>query len=160
MDSLDKHFRQITRPAFERYGFAHGELVAQWAVIVGDDLAGRCWPEKMHWPKRREAGNRQPEGATLIVKCDPGAGLALSYETDRIAELVNAFYGYRAVAVVKVVQAGKARQQQAHPEPAQAPADVVTRVAEQVAGISDPGLRDALSRLGQASLSRAARRHT
>ena len=160
MDSLDKHFRQITRPAFERYGFAHGELVAQWAAIVGEDLAARCWPEKMNWPKGREAGTRHAEGATLIVKCDPGAGLALSYETDSIAERVNAFYGYRAVAVVKVVQAGKARQPQARREPAPPPADVVNKVASQVAGITDTGLRDALSRLGEASLTRAARRHT
>jgi len=160
MDSLDKHFRQITRTAFERYGFAQGELVAQWPAIVGEDLAARCWPEKMNWPKGRETGSRHAEGATLIVKCDPGAGLALSYETDRIAQAVNAFYGYRAVAVVKVVQAAKARQPQTRSEPAPPPAEVVDKVASQVAGIADPDLRDALSRLGEASLSRAARRLT
>lgn len=157
MDSLDKHFRQITRPAFERYGFAHGELVAQWAAIVGDDLAARCWPEKMNWPKGREAGSRHAEGATLSVKCDPGAGLALSYETGRIAELVNAFYGYRAVATVKVIQGERPRVSKGRLPAMQPPAQVVETVNARVTGIEDPGLKEALTRLGQAALASSIR---
>jgi hypothetical protein len=160
MESLDKHFRQITRPAFERYGFAHGELVAQWAAIVGEDLAARCSPEKMAWPKGREAGNRHAEGATLTVKCDPGLGLALSYETDRIAEAVNAFYGYRAIASVKVVQGARAAPRQQRAQPPAPPADVVRAVEAKVDGITEPGLRDALTRLGQAALGKTSRRQT
>lgn len=160
MESLDKHFRQITRPAFERYGFAHGELVAQWAAIVGDDLAARCAPEKMAWPKGREAGNRHAEGAMLTVKCDPGAGLALSYETDRIAEAVNAFYGYRAVATVKVVQGARPAGRQSRTAPAAPPAEVVRAVEAKLGGIAEPGLRDALTRLGQAALGKTSRRQT
>ncbi len=160
MESLDKHFRQITRPAFERYGFAHGELVAQWAAIVGEDLAARCSPEKMAWPKGREAGSRHAEGATLTVKCDPGAGLALSYETDRIADAVNAFYGYRAIASVKVVQGARAAPRQQRVQPPAPPADVVRAVEAKVDGITEPGLRDALTRLGQAALGKTSRRQT
>ena len=160
MDSLDKHFRQITQPAFERYGFAHGELVAQWAAIVGEDLAARCSPEKMAWPKGRDAGSRHAEGATLTVKCDPGAGLALSYETDRIAEAVNAFYGYRAVATVKVVQGARPAARPQRTPPPQPPADVVRQVEARVGGIAEPDLREALARLGQAALGKAARRQT
>jgi hypothetical protein len=158
MESLDKHFRQITRTAFERYGFAHGELVAQWAAIVGNDLAGRCSPEKMAWPKGREAGARHAEGATLSVRCDHGAGLTLSYECERIAELVNAFYGYRAVATVKVVQGNRHTSVPERPAPPVPSAEVKRQVETRLEDIDEPGLRDALSRLGQAALANAARR--
>ena len=160
MDSLDKHFRQITQPVFERFGFAHGELVAQWAAIVGEDLAGRCSPEKMAWPKGRAGGQRHNEGATLTVKCDPGAGLALSYETDRIAERVNAFYGYRAVATVKVVQGARHKAGPARTKPLEPPAEVVKAVDARVDAITEPDLKAALTQLGQAALAKAARRTT
>ncbi len=158
MESLDKHFRQITRTAFERYGFAHGELVAQWAAIVGEELATRCSPEKMVWPKGREAGARHAEGATLSVRCDHGAGLALSYESERIAELVNAFYGYRAVATVKVVQGNR---HTSVPDPVKPPvpsAQVRQQVEARLQDIDEPDLKQALSRLGQAALASAAKR--
>ncbi|MDX1717734.1 MAG: DciA family protein [Anderseniella sp.] len=157
MDSLDKHFRQITRPAFERYGFAHGELVAQWAEVVGEDLAARCSPEKMSWPKGREAGQRHAEGATLTVKCDHGAGLALSYETARIVQAVNAFYGYQAVQTVKVVQGTRASAAPKTQKPAPPPADVVEKVGKRVGDIEQPDLKAALTRLGQAALTKAAK---
>jgi len=157
MDSLDKHFRQITRPAFERYGFAHAELVAQWAEVVGEDLAARCSPEKMSWPKGRPAGQSHAEGATLTVKCDHGAGLALSYETARIADRVNAFYGYQAVQTVKVVQANRPGPRRKSERPAPPPADVVDKVASRVGVIEQTDLKAALTRLGEAALTKAAK---
>ena len=155
MDSLDKHFRQITRSAFERYGFAHGDLVAQWAAIVGDDLARRCSPEKMAWPKGREADPREARGATLSVKCDHGAGLALSYETGRIADLVNAYYGYMAVTTVKVVQGIRPASAQRKPAATTAPAEIAAKVQAKVGTVNEPELKAALTRLGEAALTTA-----
>ena len=157
MDSLDKHFRQITRPAFERYGFAHAELVAQWAEVVGEDLAARCSPERMSWPKGRPAGQRHAEGATLTVKCDHGAGLALSYETARIADRVNAFYGYRPYRPSRwcrptAPDPGAKLKSRCHRLRMLSTRSPVASVKS-----SNPICKAALTRLGEAALTKAAK---
>ena len=73
MDTLDKHFRGITKPVFERYGFGHGELLTHWPEIVGEALAEHCEPEKIRWP--RQSGEKaQQAGGTLFVTAAPGRG--------------------------------------------------------------------------------------
>jgi hypothetical protein len=111
----------------------------------------------MSWPKGRPAGQRHAEGATLTVKCDHGAGLALSYETARIADRVNAFYGYQAVQTVKVVQANRPGPRRKSEKPVPPPADVVDKVASRVGEIEQPDLKAALTRLGEAALTKAAK---
>ena len=39
METLSKHFREITKAAFARYGFAQADVVANWDAIVGEELA-------------------------------------------------------------------------------------------------------------------------
>lgn len=156
MKSLDTHFRRIARPAFEHYGFAHGELVAQWATIVGEDIASRCAPERLAWPKGRDKSQRHAEAATLTVRADPGAGLALSYETDALIDKVNAFFGYNAIATVKITQANRAKSSVDKPEPLVASPDIVHEVEIKTGDIEDHNLKAALARLGQGALARAA----
>jgi hypothetical protein len=157
MKSLDHHFRHITRPAFEHYGFAHGDLVAQWAAIVGDNVAAQCSPERMAWPKGRDKAQRQTEGATLTVRADHGAGLALSYETPAIIERINGFFGYHAVAKIKIVQGTRANRGKQQARQAAAPTpDVIEHVEQKTGSIEDEPLKAALTRLGGAALARAA----
>jgi hypothetical protein len=157
MKSLDHHFRHITRPAFEHYGFAHGDLVAQWAAIVGDSIAERCSPERMVWPKGRDKAQRQTEGATLTVRADHGAGLALSYETTAIIDRINGFFGYHAVAKIKIVQGTRAsRGKPAAAEIAGPTPDVIERVQQKTGSIKNEELKAALTRLGGAALANAA----
>ncbi|WP_108879649.1 DciA family protein [Anderseniella sp. Alg231-50] len=159
MKSLDHHFRHITRPAFEQYGFAHGDLVAQWTAIVGDNVAERCSPERMVWPKGRDKAQRQTEGATLTVRADHGAGLALSYETSAIIDRINGFFGYYAVEKIKIVQGTRANRgrspvtEVAEPTPA-----VIENVQQKTGAVEDTDLKAALTRLGNAALANAAAR--
>ena len=157
MKSLDHHFRHITRPAFEHYGFAHGDLVAQWAAIVGDDVAAQCSPERMVWPKGRDKKQRQTEGATLTVRADQGAGLALSYQVTAIVERINAFFGYHAVANLKIVQRTRTRSNpSAGRENARPTPEVIESVAQKTGAVQDSELKQALTRLGSAALANAA----
>lgn len=157
MKSLDHHFRHITRPAFEHYGFAHGDLVAQWAAIVGDDIATRCSPERMVWPKGRDKAQRQTEGAILTVRADHGTGLALSYEITAIIDRINGFFGYFAVAKIKIVQGTRAKRgKPAVREVADPTPDVIESVQQKTDSIEDTALKAALTRLGGAALANAA----
>jgi len=157
MKSLDHHFRHITRPAFEHYGFAHGDLVAQWVAIVGDDIAAQCSPERMVWPKGRDKKQRQTEGATLTLRADHGTGLALSYQVSAIVDRINAFFGYHAVAKVKIVQGTRTKRgKPVAAEVASPTADIIESVQRKTDAVQDSELKEALTRLGSAALANAA----
>ena len=51
METLTKHFRELTRAAFARYGFAYAEVIARWPEVVGEDLARVSRPDRIRWPK-------------------------------------------------------------------------------------------------------------
>jgi hypothetical protein len=57
-------------PIVRKRGLARAEIVAWWPDIVGAAYAGVTAPERNRWP-------RDGKAATLVVRCDPGAGLAV-----------------------------------------------------------------------------------
>ncbi len=144
METLSKHFREITKAAFARYGFAQADVVANWDAIVGEELAAVSAPERIKWP--RGAGEEaQKKGGTLVIRAAPGRALELQYEASRIISRINSFFGYGAVASLKVMQAvelGRAR-----PKPPVLPDKPVHE--QELRTVEDPSLRDALERLGR-----------
>ena len=144
METLDKHFRELTRAAFARHGFAEGDLTGNWPEIVGVEVSRFCEPERIKWP-RGDGANAQKSGGTLIIRAAAGRALDLQYGIPQIIERVNRFYGYGAIAAVRIVQsrswAAEVLMQQADSSPA------IPFPAE-IAKIEDAGLRAALERLG------------
>lgn len=144
METLGKHFRTLTEAAFKRYGFAQADVVAHWADIVGNDLAAHSAPERIRWP--RQAGEQaQMQGGTLCIKAAPGRALELQYEASRIIGRINSFFGYAAIAKLKISQSATPF--------AQPPARL--RLAEKpvceqsLATLEDEELKAALTRLGR-----------
>jgi hypothetical protein len=151
MQTLDKDFRALTRAAFARYGFAYADLITQWPAIVGDGVAQWSEPERIKWP--RTGADERKQGGTLVIRVTPGRGLDLQHETPRIIDRINAFYGYPAIAAVKIRQAAlnrKKAQSRALP-----PLDSgqATALETRLDGVADPELKEALRRLGQGVLS-------
>jgi hypothetical protein len=151
METLDKHFRSLTRDVFARYGFAYGELIARGPEIVGEQLAPHCQPRRIRWP-RGAAASGPPLGGTLLIEAAPGRALDLHYEVPRIIERVNGFYGYGAIAGVKITAgSGPLRGPVTATPPAEAPA----RLRQETETVEDPELRAALQRLAAGIASRA-----
>jgi hypothetical protein len=144
METLSKHFREITQAAFARYGFAAADAVANWEAIVGHELAGVSAPERIKWPKGATEQQRK-QGGTLLIRAAPGHALSIQYEASRIIARINSFFGYGAIAAVKVVQGSQPRERlRAKPAMPDKP------VCEQEVGsIEDSPLRTALERLGR-----------
>ena len=100
----------ITRKAFEKHGFASASLITDWAQIVGARLSGDTRPVKLKWPRLPEpAGTRDDTdkgrpGATLVLQVDPAVALDVQYQTAQIIERINAYFGYRAVAELRIQQ--------------------------------------------------------
>jgi hypothetical protein len=133
--------------ALRQAGFAAGEVVTRWSEIVGDDLARRSAPVRIAWP-RRPAADDAPEPGTLHVRVEPAYALEIQHLAPVIVERVNAFFGWRCVAGLRLSQVPclKPRPQRDPPAP---PADMA-RLSAALGAIEDEALRQAIDRLGRA----------
>lgn len=151
MQTLDKDFRALTRAAFARYGFAYADLITQWPAIVGDGVAQWSEPERIKWPRAGVDERRQ--GGTLVIRVTPGRGLDLQHETPRIIDRINAFYGYAAIAAVKIRQGALSRKKALSRAVPALGAPAAQALESELEAVADPELKGALRRLGQAVLS-------
>lgn len=144
METLSRHFRDITKAAFARHGFAQADVVANWDAIVGSDLAAVSAPDRIKWP--RGAGEEaQKRGGTLVIRAAPGRALELQYEASRIISRINSFFGYSAIASIKVMQAQDMRQGR-RPAP---PLPEKPVCEQELATLEEGPLKAALERLGR-----------
>lgn len=100
----------LTRKAFEKFGFSTATLLTDWAQIAGAELASLTTPDRIKWPRAAaleeefaEEGERR--GATLILRVDPARALDVEYRQRQILERINAYFGYRAVETIRLIQA-------------------------------------------------------
>jgi len=150
---------KLTRKAFEKYGFSAAALLTDWATIVGKDLASFTAPERLKWPRgvgirdEVETGTEGRPGATLILRVDPARALDVEYKGRQLLERINGYFGYRAIAELRILQAPLAKPA-APRTPAGAPPPPCA--APELASIADERLRAALGRLKSGLMARTA----
>lgn len=140
------------RTAGESRGFAVVRLLTHWADIVGPELAAQTRPVKVGY-------TRDGFGAVLTMQVAGAVAPIVEMQKTRIRDRVNACYGYAAITRIALLQTGApglAEGQAAFvPAPMPAPDPAMTAVVrQQVGGVHDDGLRQALERLGTHILSR------
>lgn len=124
----------LTRKAFEKHGFAAATLITDWREIAGAALASYTLPERLKWPRLPGTGasGTEPDegrpGATLVLRVDPARALDVEYRARQIIERINAYFGYRAVSEIRLIQAPLPQDEQAprrnrHPSTEKAPVD-------------------------------------
>ena len=89
---------QIGRAAFRRFGFVQASVVTRWPEIVGERHARVCRPESIRFPMGEKS-----EGVLQLVVV-PAHAPIIQHLVPEIVERVNRFFGYRAVARVKLRQ--------------------------------------------------------
>lgn len=144
---------RLTQRAFEKFGFSAATLLTDWATIVGVELARFTEPQRLKWPRTASGDASEPEqgrpAATLVLGVDPSRALDLQYRARQIAERINAYFGYRAVVDIRLVQVpdlaerNNARATLAISTPAKP-----YRPPAEIRSIADDGLREALARMG------------
>ena len=144
MESLNKHFAAITRPAFQRHGFASEQLAAQWPAIVGGGSAATAKPERIKWPTTA-AQQKQKLGGTLVLRAPAAFALDIHYEIPRLIERVNQFLGYGAITTIKIVKEADLPV----PKPGRRKPNPSASAAWQreITGIAEPELHEALTKL-------------
>lgn len=153
MTVIGHEVANAVKPAFEERGFAVGEILRDWPEIVGRDMAAFTAPERVNWPRRpaedAEAPprGRRPDGATLVIRVDGPRAIEAQHRSDVILERINTYFGWRAVASLRFLQAPVVRstprkRRGEPPSPA-----TIARAEAGLTGVRAPGLRHALARL-------------
>ena len=85
------------RTASESRGFAVTRLLTHWSEIVGEATAQTATPVNVSY-------GRGGLGATLTVLTTGAQAPMVEMQKEQIREKVNACYGYRAIAKVRITQ--------------------------------------------------------
>ena len=135
---------EIGRTAFRRFGFVQSSVVTRWHEIVGPVHARVCSPEAIRFPPGEKV-----EGILQLVVIPAHAPL-IQQVTPEIIDRVNRFFGYKAVARVKLRQGAVTPSQ---PErPAKAPPSlkpIPLELGDSLRDIGDPELRTVLESLAR-----------
>ena len=135
---------QIRRAAFRRFGFVQASVVTRWPEIVGERHAQVCMPESIRFPPGEKS-----DGILQLVVLPAHAPL-IQHVIPEIIERVNRFFGYKAVARVKLRQGAvkPARDQGVRTAPPSLK-PIPIELGDSLRDIGDPELRAVLESLAR-----------
>ncbi|MEI7711639.1 MAG: DUF721 domain-containing protein [Rhodospirillales bacterium] len=135
---VGKMIPSVVREAFRKQSPAASQVMADWAAIVGPDLA------RATAPKRLVRG-------VLTIGCAGPVAMELQYLAAELTNRINAHLGSSVVSQLKFVQV--ALDFPATRKPIAIAPAIVAAVEAAVAEVPDGELRTALAALGQAVLT-------
>jgi hypothetical protein len=154
---------KLTQTAFEKFGFSTAALLTDWPTIVGPKLAQYTVPDRIKWPRGVEhhdgeltngpttSGPRR--GATLCILVEPARALDVQYQGALIIDRINSYFGYRAIAELRLQQECVAHVPDLAP-PIRKPVPLLPPDPV-LSAIPDDSLRAALQRLEASVMSRS-----
>lgn len=145
----------VTRKALGRRGFASAAVITEWAHVVGPELARESIPERLVFPHgKRDSG-------VLWIRVDGPLATELAHLEPLVLERINASFGYRAVAGLRLRQGPVTAPSGDSPEPSRPlppsppslPPEQRRALASRLHSVADTELRASLQRLGEAVLT-------
>ena len=142
--SISELMPEIGRTAFRRFGFVQSSVVTRWPEIVGARHARVCMPESIRFPPGEKS-----DGILQLVVVPAHAPL-IQHVIPEIVERVNRFFGYKAVAKVKIRQ-GEVKAPPAVETAAAPPSlkPIPMELGDSLRDIGDPELRTVLESLAR-----------
>jgi hypothetical protein len=134
---------EIGRAAFRRFGFVQSSVVSRWDEIVGARYAAVSAPESIRFPVGKKS-----EG-TLELTVEGAHATMIQHVLPEIIERVNRFFGYGAVARVKVRQGVVAKPVTRQPLAPPVLKPVPMELGESLREIGDPELFAVLESLAK-----------
>jgi hypothetical protein len=151
--ALGRFISKLTQISFSKRGFADGEILHQWPIIIGEMLAKASHPEKIVYPKGQN-GN----GTLQLRVGNSGLALDIQHMEPVILERINAHFGYRAISRIKIIQAPlPPRKEKPNYKPRVLIASEKKSLDQQLSSIGDPKLKKALESLGESVTGRNGR---
>ncbi len=146
---------EVGRTAFRKFGFVQSSVVSRWPEIVGAAHARVSLPQAIRFPPGEKADG------ILELLVEPAHATLIQHVIPEIMERVNRFFGYRAVARVKLKQGAV--------KPASAPQKTIAppslkpvpiELGDSLRDIGDPELRAVLESLARSMAQRDDGRET
>lgn len=136
---LKQVLERTTRPIATKRGFSETRIITDWALIVGEHIAGYATPLKLSFPKDKNTGGN------LTVVAHPAYALEIQQMSPMILDKIASYVGFRAVDRITIEQAYSALPETKAEPPAPAAPTTTTS--------SDP-LEAALERLARIRASK------
>jgi len=139
----------LTRHVFMSRGLASSTISERWGDIIGDELSKNTAPERIVYPMRAK-GN----GCLHLRIAHSAMALQIQHLEPMIIERINSYFGYAAVARLKIIHAplnprlGPRFRSRTAPKPLNA--DQEQQLAETLSHIDDPELLKIFEKLGRA----------
>lgn len=142
---------KVATPVLRKRGLSEARIVTDWSEIVGPMLAEATSPDRL------KADSRDAPGVLHIRAAGPVA-TEVQHLAPQIIERINAYFGYRAVDRLHIVQAPPRTRRRRRREPPALDQKTRQAVEGHVSVVPDDALRDALGRLGLAIEAHGKRR--
>lgn len=134
---------EIGRTAFRKFGFIQSSVVTRWAEIVGERHARVCMPEAIRFPP----GEKSDGILQLVVV--PAHAPFITHVAPEIIDRVNRFFGYKAVARVKIRQGEVKPPQGSKPAAPPSLRPIPVELGDSLRDIGDAELRSVLESLAR-----------
>lgn len=102
MRPLSEAAARVAGKSFERKYIALGRIVKHWNDIVGESLAGKAQPLKIHYRKREK---QEKPDAVLEIAVSSADATLLHYQKDLILERINRIFGESWITAIRFVNA-------------------------------------------------------
>jgi len=135
---------EVGRAAFRRFGFVQSSVVSRWNEIVGERYAQMSAPEMIRFPVGKKSDG------TLELTVAGSFAPMMQHVIPEIIERVNRFFGYTAIAKVKIRQGHVAKPEKSAGSAA-APMlkPVPIELGDSLRDIADPELQTVLESLAK-----------
>ena len=100
MRPLSESTARVSGQCFERKYIALGRVVKHWREIVGESLADKAAPIKIHY--RKKPNGQKPE-ASLDIAVSSADATLLHYQKGLILERINNIFGERWINAIRFV---------------------------------------------------------
>ncbi len=143
--------KQIQK-ASETRGFAVSKILTNWTEIIGSDLAKIAKPVKVNY-------GREGFGAGLVLLTNSANAPMVQAQSKQIIDRVNGVYGYNAISRVRITQIDPnelIEEKNEGPASFGKPTELdKTKAKDEVTGIKDDSLNEALRLLGANIISKS-----
>ena len=100
--AVAKNIRPLIQELMGKKGIIQLEILSHWTDIVGADLATYSFPEKIEFRQNTKNG-----GIVHLVVPSGAFALELQHREKQIITKINTYFGYGAVATIRIRQDGE-----------------------------------------------------
>lgn len=128
-------------------------MVMEWQQIAGPDIAAVATPIELK-PLRSSTADKRKQ-AVLHLATSSASAVELSYQKGFLIERLNAFFGYNAIADIKLIHTTVKTKKHNPPPPAPLGLPEKQKIEAMTEKIADDSLKNALKNLGKGIFQRS-----